>query len=85
MDVRVISHVCAWVAAILLFFSVLTGYGITEFRIVTALTFDVLNKATSQRLHSYVDIPLMVFLSVHIGTALWMRLGRHSKEFTNAR
>jgi thiosulfate reductase cytochrome b subunit len=72
--------VCGWVAALLLLFTVLTGYGISEFRTVTSITFGILSKATSQQLHHYTDLPVLVFLSVHIGLALWGRLGREYKR-----
>ena len=55
-------------------FTMLTGYGISEFRTVSSLTFGILGKATSQRLHHYTDIPMLIFLSVHIGITLWVRL-----------
>jgi len=78
-NLRRIGRWCGWAAALLLLFTVLTGYGITAFRTVTSLTFGILGKATSQRLHHYTDIPLLVFLIAHIGLALWERLGRHDK------
>jgi len=67
---------CGWVTALLLLFTMLTGYGISEFRTVSSLTFGILGKATSQRLHHYTDIPMIIFFSVHVGIALWGRLGR---------
>ncbi|MBC7250056.1 MAG: hypothetical protein H5T62_07210 [Anaerolineae bacterium] len=78
-NLRKIGRWCGWAAALLLLFTMLTGYGITEFRIVTRLTFGVLGKATSQKLHHYTDIPLLIFLVAHIGLALWGRLNRRVK------
>ena len=52
----------------LLLFTMLTGYGITEFRIVGSLTFGILDKATFHRLHHYTDIPLVVALLVHVAS-----------------
>lgn len=78
-NIRMIGPVCGWASALLLLFTVLTGYGISEFRTVTSLTFGILGKATSQKLHNYTDMPLYIFLSVHIGLALWGRLGRRDK------
>lgn len=78
-NIRMIGRVCGWASALLLLFAVLTGYGISEFRTVTSLTFGILGKATSQKLHHRTDIPLLIFLSVHIGLALWGRLGRRDK------
>lgn len=74
-----IGRWCGWASALLLLFTVLTGYGISEFRTVTSITFGILGKATSQKLHHYTDVPLLIFLSVHIGLALWGRLGRHDR------
>lgn len=78
-NIERIGRVCGWAAALLLLFTILTGYGISEFRTVTSITFGILGKATSQRLHHYTDVPLLIFLSVHIGLALWGRLGRYDK------
>jgi cytochrome b subunit of formate dehydrogenase len=78
-NIERIGLVCGWAAAILLLFTMLTGYGISEFRAVTRFTFGILDKATSQRLHHYTDIPLLIFLSVHVGLAFWRRLGRRDE------
>ena len=75
-NIQRISRGCGWAAAALILFTVLTGYGITAFRTVTGLTFGILGKATSQRFHHYTDIPLIIFLSIHVATALWMRLSK---------
>jgi hypothetical protein len=77
-NIKIIGRTCGWAAGALLLFSVLTGYGITEYNIVTSLTFGILGKATSQRIHNFTDIPLIVFLAVHVGTALWGRLARRN-------
>jgi hypothetical protein len=53
-----------------------TGYGITEFRAVTSLTFGVLNKPISQNLHLYFGIPLLAVLVLHVGAAYLVRRRR---------
>ena len=73
--VRRIGRWCAWAAAVLLMLTMLTGYGISEFRVVGRLTFGVLDKGTAHRLHHYTDIPLLTFLLIHIAISLWLRLG----------
>jgi uncharacterized membrane protein len=78
-DVRRIGRWCGWAAAALLLITMITGYGISSFRVVTTLTFGILDKATSQRWHHYTDIPVLVFLSVHVVIALWLRLGSRLK------
>ena len=74
-NIRRIGQCCGWLAAILLLTSVLTGYGITEYHTVSALTFGLLGKATSQKLHNYLHLPLLAVLVLHIGIALGIRLG----------
>jgi len=74
-DLRRVGRWCAWAGALLLLFTVLTGYGISEFRTVSRLTLGLLSKATAHRLHHTTDVPMLVFLSVHVGISLWLRLG----------
>ncbi len=71
--VRNVGRVCGWLALGLLLFTLLTGYGIADFRIVTPLTFNLLNKAVAQRLHAYTEVPMIGLLLVHIGIAIWDR------------
>jgi hypothetical protein len=78
-NVRRIGRWCGWAALILLLFTLLTGYGISEFRIVTGATLGVLNKAVSQRWHHYTDVPLLVLALIHVVIAVRGRL-RISKE-----
>jgi len=61
---------CAWAALVLLLVTLLSGYGITRFRVVTPLTLGVLNKVVSHRLHQYTIVPLLVFLLLHVGIAV---------------
>ena len=74
-QVRRIGGWCAWAAVVLLMFTMLTGYGISAFRAVGRLTFGVLDKGTAHRLHHYTDIPLLIFLFIHVAISLWLRLG----------
>lgn len=73
--IKTIGRGCGWAVVALLLFTILTGYGITEFRIVTSFTFEILGKASSQRLHHYTDLPLIILLVIHVGTSLWVRFG----------
>jgi hypothetical protein len=67
---RRVGRWCAWAALILLLVTLLSGYGITRFRVVTPLTLGVLNKVVSHRLHHYTTVPLLVCLLVHVGIAV---------------
>jgi hypothetical protein len=78
--VRRFGRFCGWLGLALLLFTLLTGYGIAEFRIVTPLTFNLLNKALAQRLHAYTEVPMTVLLLVHIGVAVWARSTEAKKK-----
>ena len=72
-NIRAVGRICGWMTLALVLLTLLTGYGITQFRIVGPLTFGVLNKAAAQQLHGYTDLPLVVLLLFHVGIALWWR------------
>ena len=72
--IRRIGRWFGWLAVALLLFALLTGYGIGQFRVVDRLTFGLLNKVVSHRLHHYIDIPLLVVTVIHVGIAVWGRL-----------
>jgi uncharacterized membrane protein len=71
--IRKIGRICGWFGLGLLLFTLLTGYGITEFRLITPLTFTLLNKAAAQRLHAYTEVPMIVLLLIHIVIAVRAR------------
>ncbi|MBN1438654.1 MAG: hypothetical protein JW929_04515 [Anaerolineales bacterium] len=71
--IRRVGRFFGWLGLALLLFTLLTGYGISDFRIVTPLTFGLVNKAVAQRLHAYTEAPMMAFLAAHVGIALWAR------------
>lgn len=79
-NIRRVGRWCGWIALALLAFTLLTGYGISQFRIVGSLTFGLLNKAVAHRLHHYTDIPMIIFALIHIAIAVWGRLGHTNKE-----
>lgn len=55
---------------------ILTGYGITAYHIVEALTFGALSKSLSYRIHTLLIVPLVLLLAVHIGLVLWKKFKR---------
>ena len=79
-QIRNIGRFCGWLGLSLLLFTLLTGYGIAEFRIITPLTLNLMNKALAQRLHAYTEVPMMVLLLVHIGVAVWARSTEGKKK-----
>ncbi|MGB7539674.1 MAG: hypothetical protein WBM17_14125 [Anaerolineales bacterium] len=79
-QIRKIGRFCGWLGLSLLLFTLLTGYGIAEFRIVTPLTLNLMNKALAQRLHAYTEVPMMVLLLAHISVAVWARSTEAKKK-----
>ncbi|MFH1822542.1 MAG: hypothetical protein ABH830_02465 [Patescibacteria group bacterium] len=56
-------HILLLIITILL---IISGYGITHFRIVSPLTLNIVNKAVAFKLHSYLAIAFIVLLAAHI-------------------
>ncbi|MFC1972172.1 hypothetical protein ACFLVE_02035 [Chloroflexota bacterium] len=75
-----IKRVIRWslITAILLY--VVSGFGITEFRVVETLTFGLLTKQLAFKLHDYIFIPFAILLAMHILLALAFRNRIHSKN-----
>ena len=71
--IRRIGRWFGWLALLLVLLSILTGYGITQFRVVDPLTAGFLGKAVSQRWHGFFGPLVLVALAVHVGIALWWR------------
>jgi cytochrome b subunit of formate dehydrogenase len=57
--------VCGILALFLIVY-VVTGYGITEFRTVEPLTFGIVDKVISMKLHEALGIPFLIVLLAHI-------------------
>jgi cytochrome b561 len=72
--IRRLGHWFGWLALAFLVLTLVTGYGITQFRVVDPLTFGVVGKAVSQRWHETVALLIVVFLALHVSIALWWRL-----------
>ena len=60
---RGIVHWSLLALVVLYFF---TGFGITEFRTVETLTFGLLTKTLSFKLHNNLWIPFLILLILHI-------------------
>ena len=71
--IRRIGRWFGWLSLALVLLTVLTGYGITKFRVVDPLTAGILGKAVSQRWHETVGLLVLAALALHVGIALWSR------------
>ncbi|MGA3056691.1 MAG: hypothetical protein ABSE70_01445 [Candidatus Limnocylindrales bacterium] len=72
--IRRVGRWFGWLSLALVLLTTLTGYGITQFRVVDPLTAGLVGKAVSQRWHESVGLLVLAALAVHVGIALWWRL-----------
>jgi len=60
------KQIVHWSLFAVLILYVVTGFGITAFRIVEFLTFGLLGKALAFQIHDALIIPFVVLMSLHI-------------------
>ncbi len=69
----VLRRIIRWLLAITIALYTISGFGITEFRVVESLTFGLLTKVLAFKIHEYLLIPLVVLLALHIYLSFWSR------------
>jgi hypothetical protein len=55
-----------WLLTVVVIVYLITGFGITEYRIVESLTFGLLTKSLAQKIHLNLEIPFIILLVLHI-------------------
>jgi cytochrome b subunit of formate dehydrogenase len=63
---RLFSRITHWLLVAVLILYGISGLGITQFRIVEAVTFGMLSKELAFRMHDMLWIPFMILLALHI-------------------
>jgi cytochrome b subunit of formate dehydrogenase len=63
---RVVKRTVHWLLTVVVIIYLLTGFGITQYRIVEPLTFGLLTKNLAHRIHINLEIPFIILLVVHI-------------------
>ena len=58
-----------WLLLVVVILYIVSGFGISHFRVVETITFGLLTKNLSFRIHDVLWIPFIVLLLVHIGAA----------------
>ena len=66
MDKRLVKKIIQWGLLIIIVIFIITGFGISRFQIIGPLTFGLLNKPLSYQIHSYLVLPLVIFLYLHV-------------------
>jgi thiosulfate reductase cytochrome b subunit len=68
-------QVIHWLLLVVLVLYLLTGFGITEYRVVEHLTLGLLSKNLAFNIHNNLLIPFIVLLGLHI----YQQTGKKSK------
>jgi cytochrome b561 len=76
---RVVRITLHWLLTVLVIVYLITGFGITEYRIVETLTFGLLTKSLAQRIHINIEIPFIILLVLHIWFLPLLRYVRSRK------
>ncbi len=72
---RWVKRIIRWLLAVGIVFYAISGFGITEFRIIEPLTFGWLTKNLAFRIHTnpYIWLPFLVLLILHIYLSLKLK------------
>ena len=74
-----VKRVTNWLLLLVVVLYIVTGFGMTQFRIVEPLTLGLMNRLLAFQIHTYLWIPFLVLLVLHIyqrtrkdGRAWWL-------------
>jgi len=74
--ILLVKKIVRWVLLVLVILYILTGFGITQFRIIEQLTMGLLTKSLSFRIHLGLTIPFIVLLVLHVCFSSLLKLRR---------
>ena len=63
---NLVRKIVQWLLLAVTVLFLVTGFGITEFRVVETMTFGWLNKSWALRLHDNLWTPFIVLLALHV-------------------
>jgi len=66
MNKKLIRKIMHWGLLVLIIVFIVTGFGIARYQIIEAMTFGLLSKPVSYQIHSYLVLPLVIFLYLHV-------------------
>jgi len=69
-----------WVFTVFTIIYILTGFGITNYQIITPMTFGFLSKASSLQLHTTLIYPFILLFTLHILLTTYKKIGRLLKK-----
>ena len=63
---QLVRRTIHWLLTIVVIVYLITGFGITQYRIVEPLTFGLLTRSLAHRIHINLEIPFIILLVLHI-------------------
>ena len=60
------KQLISWLLLAVIVLYIITGFGMTQFKIVEPLTFGLLSRLLAFQIHTYLWIPFLVLLVLHI-------------------
>ena len=76
---QLVKKIVHWLLLIVTVIFLISGFGITEFRIVESLTFGLLTKPLAFKIHENLWIPFILLMGLHIFLSLVIRKVRLRK------
>ena len=73
---RLIRKITHWLLLVVILIYLVSGFGITEFRVVEALTLGLLTKSLAFKMHDVLWLPLLILLVLHMFMPSFSRLFR---------
>jgi hypothetical protein len=65
--IKIVQTLVHTLLTVVIVLFIITGFGISNYQIVTSLTGNVLSKINSYQIHTTLIIPFIVLLMLHIG------------------
>jgi thiosulfate reductase cytochrome b subunit len=63
---KLVRRTIYWLLTVVVIIYLLTGFGITQYRIFEPLTFGLLTKSLAHRIHMNLEIPFIILVVLHI-------------------
>ncbi|MBU1111882.1 MAG: hypothetical protein ABIG93_02280 [archaeon] len=72
--INIVKKIIQWTLFTIVALYVITGLEMTQFQLIEKITFGLLGKALSSRIHTNLLIPFLILLIGHMTTPLWYKL-----------
>ncbi|MBD3247415.1 hypothetical protein GF378_02235 [Candidatus Pacearchaeota archaeon] len=69
-----------WILLVVVVLYIISGLGITRYQIIEPLTFGLLTKALAFKMHSWLLIPFLILIIMHIFPAIKRKSKKEKKK-----